>query len=84
MQMKDVARLATGQLITVTMKAKIVDAPDKVQNKEGTDLNKQDCVVGVGPGCGRLVLWEEGVGKLKEDHSFKVIGTRIRTFKGMN
>ena len=47
----DISTLATGELVTVNVKAKIVDAPEKVQSKEGEDLMKQECVIGDESGC---------------------------------
>ena len=55
-----------------------------MKNKVGTQLNKQDCIVGDSSGCGRLVLWEEDVGKLDEDKCYKLIGAKVRTYKGVN
>ena len=82
-QMNDVPSLAANQLVTVTIKAKIVDTPEKVKDKQGKELDKQDCIVGDASSCGRLVLWED-VGKIAEDKSYKIIGAKVNTYKGAN
>ena len=41
-------------------------------------------MIGNQSGCSRLVLWQDDVGKLKEDHNYKVVGARVHTLKGMN
>ena len=82
--MNDVPSLAANQLVTVTIKAKTVDTPEKVKNKQGKELNKQDCIVGDASSCGRLVLWEEDVGKIAEDKSYKIIEAKVNTYKGAN
>lgn len=59
-----------------------MDAPEKVKNKQGKEINKLDCIVGDVSSCGHLVLWEEDVGKLDEDK--KAIGAKVHTYKGVN
>ena len=83
-QMNDVPSLAATQLVTVTIKAKTVDTPERIKNKQGKELSKQDCIVGDSSGCGRLVLWEQDVGKIAEDKSYKIIGAKVNTYKGVN
>lgn len=38
---------------------------------------KQDCVVGDSSACGRVVLWEQDVGKLNEGESYKLVGASV-------
>ena len=54
------------------------------KKKDGSTLRKQDCVIGDSEGCGRVVLWEEDVGKLEEGKSYKLIGLTVRSFRGIN
>ena len=83
-QMNDVPSLATAQLVTVMIKAKTVDSPEKVKNRQGKELSKQDCIVGDASSCSHLVLWEEDVGKIAEDKSYKIVGAKVNTYKGAN
>jgi hypothetical protein len=79
--MNDISSLATSQLGTVTIKTKTVDAPEKVKNKQGKELNKQECLVGDASGCGHLVLWEEMSVKYMK---IKATKSQEHTFKGVN
>ena len=67
-EIKNLSSLSADQRIMVTVKVKKVEAPEKVNGHDREDLEKQDCVVGVGDssGCGQVVLWEQDTGRLKE------------------
>lgn len=52
--------------MTVTVKVKKVEPSEKVKNREGIDLVKQDCVIGDSFSCIRVVVWEGDVGHLNE------------------
>ena len=79
--LNDLSSLVMGEDVTVTVKVKSVDPPQKVKNTEGNVLKKQDCVVGDADGCGRVVLW---VGKMIKGESYKLIGVTVRSFRGVN
>ena len=57
-----------------------MDTPEKVKINK---LSKQDCIVGDASSCGRLVLPED-VGKIAEDKSCEIIGTKVNMYKGVN
>ena len=48
-----------------------------------TELRKQDCVVGDVLGSGRVVLWEEDVGKLAEGKSYRLQRATVSMFDSM-
>lgn len=50
----------------MTVKVKKVEPSEKVKNREGIDLVKQDCVIGDSFSCIRVVVWEGDVGHLNE------------------
>jgi hypothetical protein len=64
-RMNDLSSLVVKAQIIAKVKVKIVDAAETVKNREGKELEKQDCVVGDESGCSRIVLWED-VGRLEE------------------
>ena len=80
----DVSSLSTNQQVTVTVKVKKVDSIEKVKNREGKELQKQDCVVGDASGCTCVVVWERDVNRLKEDGCYKIIGASVRSFRGVS
>lgn len=77
----DLASLATDQLVTVMVKAIVIDAPETVTNR-GHQLTKQDCIIGDSSGNGRVVLWEQDVGKMEETKSYKLVSVEVKSFKG--
>ena len=79
--MNDVPAITNDQTVTVMM---TVDPPEDVKKEMAATLRKQDCVIGDSEGCGRVVLWEEDVGKLEEGKSYKLIGLTVRSFRGIN
>lgn len=81
-RMNDLSSLVVKQQVIAKLKVKTVDAAETVNNREGKELEKQDCVVGDESGCSRIVLWD--VGRLEEGRSYKLIGARVRSFRGTN
>ena len=63
----DLASLATDQLITVVVKANVIN-----------------CIIGDSSGNGRVVLWEQDVGKMEETKSYKLVSVKGKSFKGNN
>ena len=51
-EMNDLCSLTANQQVSVTVKVKTADAPEKVKNCEGKELEKQDCVVRDSSACG--------------------------------
>ena len=82
--MNDIASLATNQLVTVMVKATIVNAPETVKNRDGNELTKQDCIIADSAGTAKVVLWEQDVGKMKETKSYKLLSVRVKCFKHTN
>ena len=80
----DLGTLVVGEEVTLTVKVKSVDPPQDVKNREGTMLKKQDCIIGDVNGCGRMVVWEDDVGKMIEGGSYKHVGVTVRSFRGLN
>lgn len=82
--LEDVDSLTVDQLVTVMVKANVVDAPETVTNRDGKELQKQDCIVADSSGNCRVVLWEQGVGKIEEKRSYKLVAVKVRSYKGAN
>ena len=82
-RMNDVGTVKIDEVVTVTVKVISVDPPREVKNRDGKSLRKQDCVVGDCDGCGRVVLWEEDVGKMEEGRSYKLRGVTVRSYRGV-
>ena len=80
----DVGSITTDQKVTVTVKVLSVDPPQQVKTRDGKNLGKQDCVVGDSDGCGRVVLWEEDVGKLEEGTSYRLEGATVKSYRGVS
>ena len=83
-QMNDLSSLSVGQHVTVTVKVKTVEPVEKVKNRDGKELSKQDCVVGDSSACGRVVLWEQDVGRLEEGESYKLTSVSVRSYRGVS
>lgn len=64
--------------VTVTVKAVFVSEP--VEIKGGR--RKQDVVIADPTGRCRLTVWEEQIGKVKEQHCYSMQGLMIREFQG--
>ena len=64
----DVGTLATGQQVTVLVKIITVGSAVVVKS----ELQKQECVVGDVSGCCRIVLWNDDIGKLLKEKSYKL------------
>ena len=79
----DIKSMATNQRVTVTVKVKSVDPTERVKNRDGKELVKQDCVVVDSSGCTHVVVWEKDVGRLQEDSCYKLVGASVRTFRGV-
>ena len=82
--MNDLCSLTANQQVTVTVKVKMADALEKVKNREGKELEKQDCVVGDSSACGQVVLWGRDVGCMVEGQSYRLVGVSIHSFRGVN
>ena len=70
-EMNDLCSLTANQQVTMTVKVKTVDAPEKVKNREGKELEKQDCVARDSSACGQVVLWGRDVGGMAEGQSYR-------------
>lgn len=79
LEMNDLGCVGGNQKVNVMVKAKQVEVPEKVTNKDGKVLKKQDCVIGDASGCGRVVVWEDDVGKMEEDKSYKLVDVSVRS-----
>ena len=61
------------------MKALRVDDPIQVTGGK----KKQDIIVGDSTGTARLTLWENEIGSIKEDNSYKLNGMTVREYRGI-
>ena len=68
----------------MTVKVKTADAPEKMKNCEGKELEKQDCMVGNSSACGRVVLCGRDAGGMVEGQSYRLVGVSIHSFRGVN
>ncbi len=79
---EDLEKLAVNQFITVCAKAVVVHGPESVDSKKTwRNLTKQECIVGDATGTIRIVLWQQDVGKLEEDHSYKISDAGLRVYR---
>ena len=67
-QPKDIGNLSTRQQLTVRVKVVTVGSSEAVKG----ELHKQECVVADVSGCCRVVLWNDDIGKLLEEKSYKL------------
>ena len=84
--MEDLCSLTshTSQKVTVSVKVKSINPPEIVNNRHGKQLKKQDCIVADSTACGRVVLWENDIDRLKENQSYKLADIGVRSFQGVN
>ena len=84
--MEDLCSLTshTSQKVTVSVKVKSINPPEIVNNRHGKQLKKQDCIVADSTACGRVVLWENDIDRLKENQSYKLAAIGVRSFQGVN
>ena len=82
-ELRELNSLVTNTDVSVCIKVISVAAPDVVHNREGSELAKQDCVVGDSSGCSRVVPWERDVGALVEGMSYKLKSAGVRCYEGV-
>ena len=70
-RLEELQGLAVNQKVTVRAKVVEVRAPEEIKQK-GTwrSLCKQDCVIADDSCTARVVLWQENVGKFREDYCY--------------
>ena len=79
-ELKDLRDLRVNQRVTVTVKVVEVMEPTAVTTKTDKKLMKQDCKVADAGSYARIVLWQQDIGKLQPDSSYKIINITIRSF----
>ena len=67
----------------VTVKVIKVSAVQTVKTKDGREISKQDCNVGHVGGCVHVVLWENDIGALLQDMSYKLVAASVRVYGGV-
>ena len=81
-QLTDIGNLSTGQQVTVRVKVVTVGSTEAVNAVKG-ELQKQECVVGDGSGCCCVVLWNDDIGKLLEEKSYKLSYVSVKQWDGV-
>ena len=83
-QMEDLPSLANNTTVNITIKVMEIAAPESITTKAGKVYQKQDCIVGDASGCGRVVLWEEDIGRLIVGTSYTLSCVTVRCYDGVN
>ena len=78
-ELTDIGDLATGQ--QVTLRVKVVAVGSSVAVK--SELKKQECVVGDVSGCCRVMLWNDDIGKLLKEKSYKLAHVIVKQRDGV-
>ena len=78
-KLMDVGTLATGQQVTGLVKIITVGSAVVVKS----ELQKQECVVGDVSGCCRIVLWNDDIGKLLKEKSYKLSYVIVKQWDGV-
>ena len=78
-QLTDIGNLSTGQQVTVRVKVVTVGSTEAVKG----ELQKQECVVGDVSGCCHVVLWNDDIGKLLEEKSYKLSYVSVKRWDGV-
>ena len=82
--LEEIKDLSEHQQVTVSGKIQSVCAPDKITIKSsGKQLLKQEFVIADCTFVCRGVAWEQHVGSLKADQTYKLVGVTIRSFNGL-
>jgi hypothetical protein len=78
---KEMLKLAPGTHVSVTAKVTEVKPPEKLLRRDKSSyVTKQDCVVGDATGASRLVLWEDRIGGLQQNSSYKFVDLRVNSY----
>ena len=77
--LSEIPSCTVNQYVTVEIKVLDVSAPVTVESKKmWREIRKQDCVVADGSGTSRLVLWQEEIGALQVNSSYRVSAAYVR------
>ena len=80
---EEIENISLTEAVNVVVKVVAVEKPHNVRAANSwRELTKQDCVVGDVTETVRVVLWEEDVGKLDEDRSYKLTNVIVRMYRG--
>ena len=78
-QLSEINNLINFQRITCQVKVLSIQSPVEVPGGK----KKQDIMIGDSSGTTKLTIWEEEIGKMKEEQCYKISGVVVRDFKGM-
>ena len=81
----DLDDLSIMQLVTVNAKVLFVGEPQTIRQKnKWKTLRKQECIIGDTSGTTRIVVWENDVGRLTIDKSYKITDVTVCIYKCIN
>ena len=75
--LKELPGLVSFQRVAVEVKALRVEDPLKVKGGK-----KHDIIVADNSATARVKVWEEEIGRVEEEESYKMTGMVVREFKG--
>ncbi len=81
---RDLKTVAVNQCITVLCKVLVVHTPERVDSKKTWRvLTTQEYIIADATGAIRIMLWQEDIGKLKADHSYKISNAGLRMYQSV-
>lgn len=81
---EEIRELTVNQHIDIVGKVFDIQPTEKLTSKSGDKkLNKQDLTLGDCTACCRCVAWENHIGVLEEDRSYRFNNVTVRSFNGV-
>ena len=81
--MQDLDNSAIDEHVNVTIKVINVHPIETLVSKSGKHLAKQECIVADSTATARMVLWENNIGRLSLNCSYKLEDVLIRAFQNI-
>ena len=76
--------LTNNTTVNVIVNVMELSPPEQIINKAGKVYKKQDCVIADHTACSRIVLWEEDLGQLLIDGSYKLQSVTVRCYDSLS
>ena len=81
----EMLKLAQNALVSVVAKVSEVKPAEKILKKNKmSHVTKQDCVIGDSNSACKLVLWEDRIGALEKDKTYKFTNIAVRSYNNIN
>ena len=81
--LQDLDNSAIDEHVNVTIKVINVHPIETLVSKSGKHLAKQECIVADSTATARMVLWENNIGRLSLNCSYKLEDVLIRAFQNI-